>query len=177
MDPRINPFAPSAGSQPPELAGRDDILSSAGIALDRIKNRRPSKSLILVGLRGVGKTVLLNKILGNADAGGFKAVLIEAHEDKSLAALLVPPLRQILFSLDAMKDMSDKVKRGFRVLGSFIRSIKAKIGELELSLDPEIGSADSGDLEADLPEVSSRLAKQPLTAKQRSPYALTSCNI
>jgi hypothetical protein len=153
MDPRINPFAPGAGSQPPELAGRDQILESANIALDRILNRRPSKSLILVGLRGVGKTVLLNRIWEKANTDGYKAVLIEANEDKPLPQLLIPPLRQILYSLDAMENASDKVKRGLRVLGSFIRGIKGKIGEMEFGFDVELGSADSGDLEADLAEL------------------------
>jgi hypothetical protein len=150
MNPRINPFAPGAGTQPPELAGRDQILENADIALDRVKNRLSSKSLILVGLRGVGKTVLLNKILEKANADGFKAVLIEANEEKPLPQLLIPCLRQILFSLDAMEYVSDKVKRGLRILGSFVKSVKAQIGDIELGLGTEIGSADSGDLEADL---------------------------
>lgn len=153
MDPRINPFAPGAGSQPPELAGRDSILTGASIALARIRNRKPAKSMILVGLRGVGKTVLLNRIWEAAKDEGFKAVLIESHEDKRIAELLIPPLRQILFSLDAMESVSDKVKRGFRVLSSFIRGVKVKISEIELSVDPELGAADSGDLEADLGEL------------------------
>jgi len=150
MDPKINPFAPGAGSQPPDLAGRDQILESADISLDRIRNRRASKSLILVGLRGVGKTVLLNRVWEKANSDGFKAVLIEANEDKPLPQLLIPPLRQILYSLDAMENASDKVKRGLRVLGSFIKGLKAKIGEVEFGLDTELGAADSGDLEADL---------------------------
>jgi hypothetical protein len=153
MNPRINPFAPGAGTQPPELAGRDQILENADIALDRIKNRLSSKSLILVGLRGVGKTVLLNKIWEKAGTNGFKAALIEANEEKSLPQLLIPHLRTILFSLDAMEFASDKVKRGLRILGSFIKSIKAQIGDIELGLGTEIGSADSGDLEADLTEL------------------------
>jgi len=153
MDPRINPFAPGAGSQPPELAGRDQILENANIALDRILNRRPTKSLILVGLRGVGKTVLLNRIWEKAISDGFKSVLIEAHEDKTLPHLLVPPLRQILFQLDSMESASDKVKRGFRVLGSFVKGLKVKLGEIEVGLETELGSADSGDLEADLAEL------------------------
>jgi GTPase SAR1 family protein len=153
MDPRINPFAPGAGSQPPELAGRDQILESADIALHRTLHARASKSLILVGLRGVGKTVLLNRIWEKATTDGFKSVLIEANEDKPLPQLLVPPLRQILYSLDAMENVSDKVKRGLRVLGSFIKGIKATFGQIELGLDTELGSGDSGDLEADLSEL------------------------
>ena len=153
MDPRVNPFAPGAGSQPPELAGRDNILNQASVALSRIKGRRSAKSMILVGLRGVGKTVLLNRIWEAAKDDGFKAVLIEAHEDKRISELLIPPLRQILFSLDAMEDVSDKVKRGFRVLSSFIKGLKLKVYDIEVSVDPELGVADSGDLETDLGEL------------------------
>jgi hypothetical protein len=153
VDPRINPFAPGAGTQPPELAGRDQILESADIALNRVRNSKPSKSLILVGLRGVGKTVLLNRIWEKATTDGFKSVLIEAHEDKPLPLLLAPPLRQILYSLDAMESASDKVKRGLRVLGSFVKGLKFKVADVEFGLDTELGSADSGDLEADLTEL------------------------
>jgi GTPase SAR1 family protein len=153
VDPKTNPFAPGAGSQPPELAGRDGVLRGASIALSRIKNRKPSKSLILVGLRGVGKTVLLNRIWEAAKDEGYKAVLIESHEDKRIEELLIPPLRQILFSLDAQENISDKVKRGFRVLGSFAKALKVNISGIEFSLDAELGSADSGDLEADLSEL------------------------
>lgn len=153
MDPKVNPFAPGAGSQPPELAGRDGILSAAGVALARIKNRKSSKSMILVGLRGVGKTVLLNRIWEAAKDDGYRAVLIEAHEEKRLSELLIPPLRQTLFSLDAMENASDKVKRGFRVLSSFVRGLKLKVSDIEISVDPELGSADSGDLESDLGEL------------------------
>lgn len=150
MDARVNPFAPGAGSQPPELAGRDPILHNASVALARIRTRRASKSLILVGLRGVGKTVLLNRIWEAAESEGYKAILIEAHEDKPLPQLLVPPLRQVLFSLDAMENVSEKVKRGLRVLSSFVRGVKFKVADVEVMIDPERGSADSGDLESDL---------------------------
>jgi hypothetical protein len=152
MDPYSNPFSPGAGSQPPELVGRDEILEKAAIALGRIAAGRPDKSMILVGLRGVGKTVLLNRIRGRAENDGFKALLIEAHENKALPALLIPPLRQILFSLDAMQHVSAKAKRGLRVLRSFVGSVKAKVGDVEfqIGVEPETGLADSGDLESDL---------------------------
>lgn len=153
MDPIKNPFSPGAGSPPPELAGRQNILSKAKIVLSRLKNGKSEKSFLLVGLRGVGKTVLLNEINGYAQSEQFKSILVEAHEGKSLAALLLPPLRQILFSLDQMENMSRKVKRGLRVLKSFFNGVKIKFGEVEISLDidPEVGAADSGDLESDLP--------------------------
>jgi hypothetical protein len=157
MDPLENPFSPGAGSPPPELVGRDAILKQARIALHRLRAGRPAKSMILVGLRGVGKTVLLNRIRSIAEEDGYRALFVEAHESKPLPALLMPHLRQVLFSLDAMENVSEKVKRGFRVLRSFMTGLKAKakVGdvELELGVNPETGTADSGDLEADLSEL------------------------
>jgi DNA-binding CsgD family transcriptional regulator len=154
MDPRTNPFSPGAGTQPPELAGRDSILEKANIVLARIQAGRSSKSLILVGLRGVGKTVLLNRIWDRARADGYNAALVEAHENKSLPELLIPPVRQILYSLDAMENVSEKAKRGLRVLRSFVTGLRAKIGDIEIGIgEAERGSADSGDLEADLGEL------------------------
>lgn len=155
MDPLHNPFSPGAGTPPPELAGRDDILKQALMALARIKKGRSEKSVLLIGLRGVGKTVLLHKISEMAEEQGYKAVMIEAHENKSLPALLLPYLRQVLFALDKGEMVSAKVKRGLRVLKSFIGGLRVKINEIEfgLDIDAERGAADSGDLEADLAEV------------------------
>jgi len=155
MDPFQNPFSPGAGSPPPELAGRDDLLREASIALRRIRAGRYERSLMLVGLRGVGKTVLLNRIREMAIENGYSIVMIEATESRSLPALLLPPLRQVLFRFDTMADVSDKVKRGLRVLRSFVGCFRATINEVEfgLDIDPEKGTADSGDLEADLSEL------------------------
>ncbi len=90
MDPIKNPFSPGAGSPPPELVGRDPVLDQARILLGRIKQRRPEKSLLLTGLRGVGKTVLLNEIERLARADGYRTISIEAHEDKPLGKLIAP---------------------------------------------------------------------------------------
>jgi Cdc6-like AAA superfamily ATPase len=90
MDPIKNPFSPGAGSPPPELVGRDPILEQARILLGRIKAKRPEKSMLLTGLRGVGKTVLLNEIERQAKATGYRTIGIEAHEDKPLGPLLAP---------------------------------------------------------------------------------------
>lgn len=108
-----------------------------------------------MGLRGVGKTVLLNKIRELAEATRYSSVLIEAHEGKPLAALLLPALRQLMISLDRMAQISQKVKRGLRVLRSFFDGLKLKYQDLEIGIDvdPETGVADSGSLEADLAEV------------------------
>jgi AAA ATPase domain len=152
MNPLNNPFSPGAGSPPPELAGRAPILEQARITLGRIKAGRPERSLLMIGLRGVGKTVLLNEIRKLAEDIGYKTVFIEAHENKPLAALLLPPLRQLLISLDRMASISEKAKRGLRVLKSFFNGVKLKYQDIEIGIDvdAEPGVADSGDLEADL---------------------------
>ncbi len=111
--------------------------------------------MLLTGLRGVGKTVLLNEIERLADAAGYRTVSIEAHEDKPLGPLLAPHLRALLYSLDRVAGAGDKVKRGFRVLRSFVGSLKVMYADVEIGLDvdPEQGSADSGDIELDLPSL------------------------
>jgi hypothetical protein len=155
MDELKNPFSPGAGAQPPELAGRQELLRKVEVLFARVRAGRSEQSVLMVGLRGVGKTVLLNRMREIGQVQGYQALLVEAHENKPLPQLLLPPMRQILFSLDRAKDVSQKVKRGLRVLRSFIGSIKVTAGDVEfgLDIDPEIGTADSGDLEADLAEV------------------------
>lgn len=152
MDPRTNPFAPGAGNPPPELAGRDAVIERASIALDRMRNGLSSKSLMLVGLRGVGKTVLLNRMHLNAEAKGIPAVLLEAPERRSLPALLIPNLRVALLKLDRMVAAGDHAKRALRALGGFVQGMKIRYHDVEFGLDLGIepGVADSGDLGADL---------------------------
>jgi len=161
MDPIKNPFSPGAGSPPPELVGRDDILEQTRILLGRVRAKRPEKSLLLTGLRGVGKTVLLNEMERFARQDSYRTILIEAHEDKSLAALLVPHLRSLFFELNRIAGAGDKVRRGLAVLKSFMGGIKVTVGAVELGLDiePERGAADSGDLEVDLPLLLTALAE------------------
>ena len=155
MDEIRNPFSPGAGTPPPELAGRNVILDRVKILLARVREGRPEKSVLLVGLRGVGKTVLLNELEILAEQAGYKTILVEAHDSKSLSALLAPPLRKLLLSLDRMSNVSDKARRGLRVLKGFVNGVKLTVGDLEIGLDieAEAGTADSGDLEADLPEL------------------------
>jgi hypothetical protein len=150
-----NPFSPGAGSPPPELAGREGVLEQARVLLGRVRVKRPEKSLLLTGLRGVGKTVLLNEIDRMALDAGYRTILVEAHEGKSLAVLLAPHLRRLLFDLDRMAGAGDKVRRGLGVLKSFVSAIKIKLGEVDIGLDiePVKGAADSGDLEVDLPSL------------------------
>jgi len=172
MDAIKNPFSPGAGSPPPELVGREGILEQARILLGRIKEKRSEKSILLTGLRGVGKTVLLNEIERLAVKSGYRAISLEAHEDKSLAALLVPPLRKLLFELDRVAGAGDKAKRGLAVLKGFMDGVKVTLGDLEvgLDIDPEKGTADSGDLESDLPNLFVAVAEA--AEQRRIPVAL-----
>src|SRR5665648_1121521 len=161
MDRIKNPFSPGAGSPPPELAGRDEILDEARVLLGRVKERRPEKSILMTGLRGVGKTVLLNEIERIAQTVGYRTVLVEAHESKHLAVLIAPHLRRLLFDLDRVAGGGDKVRRGIAVLKSFIGAVKVSAGDFEFGLDiePERGAADSGDLEVDLPNLFTAVAE------------------
>ena len=165
MDPLRNPFSPGAGSPPPELAGRENILSKADLLLARVRSGRPGKSFIMVGLRGVGKTVLLNHIQNRAQAAGNRAVLTEAHEKKKLPELLAPALKKLIFSLDHMEGISAKAKRALAILKSFLSGLKVKVAEVELSIDPVPGVADSGDLESDLPDLFEAVAEAALERK------------
>ncbi|AXA80679.1 AAA family ATPase (plasmid) [Achromobacter xylosoxidans] len=152
MDPIRNPFAPGAGSPPPELAGRDDIREEVRICLERLRLGKQAKSVLLVGLRGVGKTVLLDQMRHDAEAGGFHTVRIEAPEKKSLPALLAPQLRLALLRLSRVEAASDYAIRGLRALAGFVGKLKVTFGDIEVGLDydAEPGLADNGDLEGDL---------------------------
>lgn len=152
MDKISNPFSPGAGSPPPELAGRESVLEQAQVLLGRVLVKRPEKSLLLTGLRGVGKTVLLNEIERMAHGMGYHTIFVEAHEGKSLGALLAPHLRRLLFELDRMAGAGNKARRAIAVLKSFVSSVKLSVGDIDIGIDiePEQGVADSGDLEVDL---------------------------
>ncbi|MGK5082209.1 ATP-binding protein [Bdellovibrionota bacterium FG-1] len=152
MNPRTNPYSPGAGTLPPELAGRDDLMEKAAIELDRCRNGLSSRGQLLVGLRGVGKTVLLTKIAQDTEARGFAVVSIETPEKRSLPALLIPALRTALLKLDRMAIAGDLGKQTLRVLGGFVKAMKIKYQDIEFGLDlgSENGIADSGDLEHDL---------------------------
>lgn len=100
MDKIRNPFSPGAGSPPPELVGREVILEQAHVLLGRVLHKRPEKSILMTGLRGAGKTVLLNEIERQAQKQRYRTILVEAHEGKPLVLLLVPQLRRLLYELD-----------------------------------------------------------------------------
>jgi len=152
MDPIANPYAPGAGAPPPELAGRDALIEQVRIATARIRAGRQAKSVLLVGLRGVGKTVLLDRMRQDAEAAGMETIRIEAPEGRSLPAMLAPQLRLALLRLSRRDKAKDLASRGLRALAGFAKSLKLKYADLEvgIDLDPEPGLADNGDLESDL---------------------------
>ncbi|OIQ94490.1 hypothetical protein GALL_235400 [mine drainage metagenome] len=153
MDPVRNPFAPGAGSQPPELAGREDIVTAADIALQRVLRGRPEQSQMLLGLRGVGKTVLLNKIEGIAEERGYLTSFIEAPEDRTLADLLYPRVQQVLRKLSLSEAAKTAAHAAMRALRSFAGTFKISVGDCEVAVDPEPGVADSGNLEYDITDL------------------------
>jgi hypothetical protein len=152
MDPVINPYAPGAGTPPPELAGRDALRENIRIAVKRMRIGNAAKSLILVGLRGVGKTVLLEQMRKDVEALGALTLRIEAPEDRSLPALLAPQLRTTLLGLSKVDAARDLARKSLRALAGFAKALKLKYGDIEVGVDleAEAGLADNGDLETDL---------------------------
>lgn len=169
MNPRNNPYAPGAGTPPPELAGRDTLRETVEIAIERVRRGLPTKSVIMVGLRGVGKTVLLDRIREDAEAAGVQTLRIEAPEKRSLPAMLAPELRQALLRLSRIAKAADFAKRALRGLAGFAKALRVKYDDIEVGLDfdPEPGLADNGDLESDLQsllEVAGTTAREAGTA-------------
>ena len=152
MDPITNPYSPGAGSPPPELAGRDRIREQVRVAIGRIRVGNSAKSVLMVGLRGVGKTVLLDQMRLEAEKSGVHTIRIEAPESRSLPGLLAPQLRLALLRLSHVEAAKHLAQRGLRALAGFAKALKVKYEDLEVGLDlePEAGLADNGDLEGDL---------------------------
>lgn len=169
MDPIRNPFAPGAGAPPPELAGRDELREDIRVALERIRRGRPAKSSLLIGLRGVGKTVLLDRIRTDAEDAGIHTLRIEAPEHRSLPAILAPQLRISLLRLSRREQAKELAQRALRGLAGFTGALRVKFKDIEVGLDvePEPGLADNGDLEHDLQallEVAAEAARAAGTA-------------
>jgi len=151
MDPYRNPFAPGAGSRPPELAGRGAILEAAKVSCGRAIKGRSARSIILLGLRGTGKTVLLNEIGRIAESEGLLVSKVEAPEGESLPRLIYPELRKVLRSLSGVAAAKHIATRGLRGLRNFASIFKIEVAGVEVGVEPEPGLADSGDLQYDLP--------------------------
>ena len=148
MDELLNPFRPGAGTPPPELVGRDGLIDTFGVTLRRAMAGRPGKSLLLVGLRGVGKTVLLNRFAEIAELEGAAVGYLEATDDGDFQSQLAQRLRRILLRFDRHKP-SAAVLRALRALKGF--SIHLPDGSsVSLDVDALRGVADSGVLVDDL---------------------------
>lgn len=152
MDPITNPYSPGAGTPPPELAGRDDLREKVRISIERLRIGNPSKGILMVGLRGVGKTVLLDRMRLDAETTGIHTIRIEVPENRSLPALLAPQLRVALLRLSRIEAAKEYAQRGLRALAGFAKALKFKFNDIEVGLDfePEPGLADNGELEGDL---------------------------
>ena len=167
MDAIHNPYAPGAGTRPPELAGRAGLRRDAEIAIARIRQGRSAKSMIMVGLRGVGKTVLLDRMRMDAEQAGVQTMRLETPEDRSLPSILAPELRSILLRLSRIERAKDYAERGLSALTGFAKSLKWKYQDIEVALDvpEEAGLADNGDLESDLIALLEQVARAAQSAQ------------
>jgi Cdc6-like AAA superfamily ATPase len=134
------------------LAGRDELREVIRIALERVRAGRPAKSILMVGLRGVGKTVLLDRMREDAEASAIETMRVEAPENRSLPSILAPQLRQALLRLSRNAHAKELATRALRGLAGFAKALKVKFHDIEVGFDfePEPGLADNGDLEHDL---------------------------
>lgn len=169
MDTLRNPFAPGAGTPPPTLAGREDILGRSRLAIGRAKIGKPSKSFMLSGLRGVGKTVLLADAQNHADRTGCASLMINADEGRKFESVLAPGLYDVLLSLDRIEKAKKAGMIALKTFALFCRSFGMRINgaEFYLTLPIEHKFANSGILEADiidLFEVVGAAAKEKETA-------------
>src|SRR4051812_14168251 len=130
MNPVTNPFATGAGTQPPELAGRDALREAVRIAIERIRRGLSAKSILMVGLRGVGKTVLLDRMRNDAEATEIHTLRIEAPEGRSLQAMLAPDLRQALLRLSQNSKAKDLAVRALKGLAGFAKALKIKFNDI-----------------------------------------------
>ncbi len=153
MDPFRNPFSPGAGSRPPELAGRDELLEVARISAGRAILGRHSRSLMLLGLRGTGKTVLLNEIQKIGRDAGHLTSKIEAPEGDRLARMLMPEMRKVMRSLSTVEAARQTANRGLRGLRGFAAIFNIEVAGIGIGVEQEPGLADSGDIQFDLPDL------------------------
>lgn len=159
MDEALNPYAPGAGTRPPELVGRDKVIEDIAVALARTAKGRSARHTILTGLRGVGKTVLLDHLYRRALSEGYAAIKIEAPEHRQLPDLLVPNLRRVLLDLDRKGAAAKTMRGAFAALRNFAAAFKVNVGGVEVEVTPgDRGVADSGDLGLDLTDLLSAVA-------------------
>ena len=156
-----NPYNPGAGVPPPELAGRDNLVEIANVAIARAKAGRPAKSAIMLGLRGVGKTVLLNAFEAIAEEQGCQTALLEIDPGTPLAQQLAPQLQHILHRLDRVKKAGNEVQKAFGALRAFASMFKATVGDVDFGFAV---TPATGDLSIDLTDLFVAIAE---AAKKR----------
>ncbi|HEU5473045.1 MAG TPA: AAA family ATPase [Actinophytocola sp.] len=165
MDPVRNPFAPGAGQRPPELAGRDRELDAFDVVLERVARGRPERSLVLTGLRGVGKTVLLGELRSMAVRRGWGAGKIEARPEADLRRPLSAALHRAIRDLAVQHRAPERVEAVLGVLKAFALRATPAGAKLRERWQPGIdvpasqGRADSGDIEIDLVELLTDVAE------------------
>ena len=165
MDPVRNPFAPGAGQRPPELAGRDRELAAFDVVLERVARGRPERSLVLTGLRGVGKTVLLGELRSMAMRRGWGAGKVEARPDGGLRRPLSAALHRAVRDLALRHRAPDRVDEVLGILKAFALRATPRDAKLRDRWQPGIdaptvtGRADSGDIEIDLLELFTAVAE------------------
>lgn len=163
MDELANPYRPGAGTQPPALLGRDALIDRFGVTIGRAAQGRPGKSLMPIGLRGVGKTVLLNRFTEIAALEGFKVGFVETPDSGDFRRLLALKLRAILLDLDR-GPVSRAARRALRALKSFTYQLPDG-SSISLDVEALVGTADSGDLATDVTDL---LVATGEAAKSRS---------
>jgi hypothetical protein len=165
VDPVRNPFAPGAGQRPPELAGREKEIAAFDVVLERVARGRPERSLVLTGLRGVGKTVLLGELRSMAVRRGWGAGKIEARPDAGLRRPLSAALHRAVRDLAVRHRAPDRVEQVLGVLKAFALRASPSDSKLRdrwqpgIDVPPTQGRADSGDIEIDLVELFTDVAE------------------
>jgi hypothetical protein len=154
MDAAINPYAPGAGQRPPELAGRTDEIRGFDVLMERLERRLPERGLILTGLRGVGKTVLINEFRGMAERRGWIVAKVEARSDAPFRQLAAQALNRAMRGALGRGRGHPRLQHALRVFKSFSLTASPD-GTFSVGIDvePERGRADTGDLETDLTEL------------------------
>ncbi|WP_274584074.1 ATP-binding protein [Neisseria leonii] len=152
MNPVNNPFTPGAGATPPALVGRDKIINDAKVAIERLKLGRSAQGMILVGLRGVGKTVLLERLKEEFQTAGAYTIWVESPESQDFMAVVAPQIREVLLKLQQSEKAKHLATRSLSALVGLLRSVKVGYEGFEISWDYPIekGLADSGVFEHDL---------------------------
>lgn len=167
MDRMKNPFTPGAGALPPELAGRGEAIEDGRVLAGRVLNGRYEKSLMLIGLRGVGKTVLLKYVAESARKEGVIPLMVEVREPESAVEELAVRLKEVLSSIDFSCKVKSSVNFAFSALRNFVKSISVNIGEFGVTVETAPGVGDTGNMEFDLSEVlkaAARAAREANTA-------------